>query len=155
MSEFVTSTLKDMGAAGAAISVLLTAVTGCVAAIVVLWKQNNTHNKDRAAEREVLINLIAANNTALNKNSEATEERNKVTQELADAIAKQASAFEMVNQRVGFYHEANTEKLKDLREVVASGAEAVRVNTGMVTEVRNGNILLQQSVGELKLRRSR
>lgn len=158
MPEFVVSILKSMGAAGAAISILLTAISILGTVITILFKQNNAHNKARLAEREVLIKLVESSNSAFNKNSEATEERNKVTQELADAIAKQAQAFELVNQRVGFYHEANTEKLKDMREVVASGADAMRVNTGMLTEVRNGNLLMQATINEMKTslaRRSR
>ncbi|MEK9280972.1 MULTISPECIES: hypothetical protein [unclassified Bradyrhizobium] len=41
----------------------------------------------------------------------------------------------MVNQRIEFYHESNIERLKDLVTVVGSQAEAVRVNTGIVTEL--------------------
>lgn len=150
MAEFVTTALKDMGAAGAAISVLLTAITGCVSAIVLLYRENKKLNAERRTESAAVIKLIESNNTALNKVADSTEERNKVTQELADAIKAQASAFEMVNQRVGFYHEANTDKLKDLREVTASQAEAVRVNTGMVTEVRNGTLAMASAVAEMK-----
>lgn len=135
-----------MGPAGAAISVLLSTITILAGAIVVLFKQNNGHNKARLAEREVLIKVIEANNTALNKSAEATEERNRVTQELANAIDKQASAFTIVNERVGLYHEDNKEKLKDLSAVVGSTAEALRVNTGMLTEVRNGNLALQTTL---------
>jgi methyl-accepting chemotaxis protein len=100
------------------------------------FRQNSAMNKERLAETGVLAKLIEANNTALNKNAAATEERNRVTQDLADAIAKQASAVELVNQQVGFYHETNTEKLKDLREVAASSAEATRQTAGRETPSR-------------------
>jgi uncharacterized protein HemX len=146
MSEFVTAILKSMGVAGAAISILLTTITLLGTVIVALWKQNNAHNKARLSEREALIKIVESNNTALNRNSDATEERNRVTQELADAIGKQAAAFEMVNQRVEFYHSDNRDKLSDVRKVIDSMSDALRVNTGMVTDVRNGNIAILNAV---------
>lgn len=149
-AEFVAGTLKDMGAAGAAISVLLTTVTACVTAIIFLYRQNNKLNAERRTESGTVIKLMENTNTALKSVADSSEQRNKVTQDLADAIRTQAAAFEMVNQRIEFYHDGNVEKLKDLREVVASHAEAVRVNTGMVTEVRNGNIAIAASVTDTK-----
>ncbi len=146
MSELVTGTLKEMGAAGAAISVLLTAVAALSGAVVFQWRQANQINGLRLKERDALNKALSDNTAAINGMTRATEERNRVTQELADAIALQASAFERVNDRVGFYHEDNKEKLSDIRKVVESMAEAVRVNTGMVTEVRNGNLTIQQSL---------
>lgn len=149
MSEFVTATLKGMGAAGAAISVLLTACGALAGAVVFQWKQANKVYGFRLAERDTLNKALTDNTKAIEGMTRATEERNQVTQELADAIAKQAAAFERVNDRVGFYHEDNKEKLTDLRKVTEAMAEAVRTNTGMVTEVRNGNLLLQQSNAQI------
>ncbi|MGY3387798.1 hypothetical protein ACVWW6_000389 [Bradyrhizobium sp. USDA 3311] len=56
----------------------------------------------------------------------------------------------MVNQRIEFYHEGNIEKIKDLVLALGSHAEAVRVNTGIVTETRNGNTAIQTHVSEMK-----
>ena len=149
-AEFVTDALKSMGASGAAISVLMTSVTACVTAIVFLFRQNSKLNAERRAENATVIKLIESNNTALKSVADSTDERNKVTQELADAIKTQAGAFEMVNQRIEFYHSGNVEKLKDLRDVVAAQADALRVNTGMVTDVRNSNLGIATAVTETK-----
>jgi hypothetical protein len=146
MSEFVNSTLKEMGVAGAAISVLLTAVSGLVAAVVFQWRQANKVYGFRLAERDTLNKALTDNTAAINAMVRATEERNRVTQELAAAIAKQATAFERVNDRLEFYHEDNREKLTDIRKVIEVMSEAVRVNTGMVTDVRNANSGIQRDI---------
>lgn len=141
MSEFVTGQIKELGVAGAIISVLLTTVIpALVTAVIVLWKQNNGMNKARIAERDVFAKLFEANTTALNKNAEATIQRNAVTEKLADAIETFAVDFRMTNERVNLYHTDNKEKLKEVVSTVGSMADAVRVNTGMVTDVRNGNL---------------
>lgn len=158
-AEVVNTALRELGPAGAAIYVLLATVVALAGVVVFLFRQisnlNTQLNAERRSESAVVIKLIESNNTALNKFADSTDERNKVTQDLADAINAQAAAFEMVNQRVGFYHEANTEKLKDMRDVVAAGAEAVRVNTGMVTEVRNGNLAIAARLESIAARRVR
>jgi hypothetical protein len=149
-AEVVTSALRELGLAGAAIYVLLTTVGALCGVIVFLFRQNNKLNAERRAESAIMIKLIESNNSALGRFASSTDERNRVTQDLADAIAAQAAAFEMVNQRVGFYHEANTEKLKDMRDVVAAGAEAMRVNSGIVIEVRNGHVQISTLIAQMK-----
>jgi hypothetical protein len=144
MSEFVSGVLKELGAAGAAISVLMTTIGVLGGAIVVLDRRNKSSadatNKARMAEREIMIKMLEASNTAINRSSEASEQRNEVTQQLADAIKSQATVFAIVNERVSLYHADNKEKLKDVSDVVGAMADALRVNTGVVTEVRNQNI---------------
>jgi len=130
MSDVVTQTLSNMGPAGAEITVLMAVVTTLAGASVLLFKQNIKLHVERRAESSVVIKLIESNNTALTKVAESTDERNKVTQELAAAIQAQAQACEMVNQRIEFYHDGNIEKLNDLATAFASHADAVRVNTG-------------------------
>jgi hypothetical protein len=75
-----------------------------------------------------------------------------VTQELAEAIKAQAQAFEMVNQRIEFYHDGNIEKLKDLAIAFASHADAVRVNTGVVTEARNASQAAVIAISDVKVK---
>jgi predicted house-cleaning noncanonical NTP pyrophosphatase (MazG superfamily) len=142
MAEFVSGALKEMGPAGAAIWVLMGTITIMAGAVVALWRQNNAATKARLAERDIFAKIVESNTTALTKNADATSQRNLVTEELSDAIKSQATSATMVNERVSLYHGDNKEKLKDVIEVVSSMAEAVRVNTGMVTEVRNGNITI-------------
>lgn len=151
MSDFVTVALKDMSpAAAAAISVLMTVVGALVTAIIFLFRQNGKLNVERRAEGGAFIKVIEANNTALNKTSAATEDRNKVTSELADAIKVLAAAFELVTQRVDFHHEDNKEKLKDLIQSFSSMSEAMRTNTSMSVDVRNGHTQLSQTINEMK-----
>ncbi|WP_454629499.1 hypothetical protein [Bradyrhizobium cenepequi] len=149
-SDMVASTLSGMGIAGAVIAVLLTSISGCLAAIVYLFSQNNKLHLERRVETNAVVKLIESNNAALSKVADSTDERNKVTQELAEAIKVQAQAFEMVNQRIEFYHEGNIEKLKDLATAFGAHAEAVRANTGMVTEVRNGSLSVSHAITEIK-----
>lgn len=151
MSEIVSGALKEMGgAAGAAISVLMGTVSILAGAVVVLYKRNNSTidetTKARIAERDVFAKLIGDTNTALNGVIDVNEQRNRVTEELSDAIKSQGTTFAIVNERVSLYHTDNKEKLKEVHDVVGSMADAVRVNTGMVTEVRNGQLAIAQKL---------
>lgn len=150
--DVVTSALAGMGAAGAAITVLMTVVSALAAVIVYLFKQNTKLHLERRAESAAVVKLIESNNTALTKVADSTDERNRVTQELAEAIKAQAVAFEMVNQRIEFYHDGNIEKLKDLAIAFASHADAVRVNTGVVTEARNASQAAVASIADVKVK---
>lgn len=151
MNDLVMQTLSGMGAAGAAISVLMTVVVALVGTIVYLFKKNEKQHLERRAKSAAVIKLIESNNTALTKVAESTDERNKVTQELAEAIKAQAQAFEMVNQRIEFYHDGNIEKLKDLATAFASHADAVRVNTGVVTEARSASQAAVSAISDVKV----
>lgn len=150
MNEIITNALGGMGLAGAVIAALLLTVGSLVTAIIFLFRQNGKLHIERRAEGGAFIKVIEANNTALTKNAEATDERNKVTADLADAINKLAAAFELVTQRVDFHHEDNKEKLKDLIQVIGAVSEAIRTNTGIVTDVRNGQMPLVTAVNEMK-----
>src|SRR3954471_23995277 len=113
MTEFVASTLKEMGAAGAAISVLLTAIGGLVTAVVFQYKQGNKVYGYRLAERDTLNKALTDNTAAIHAMTRTAEERNKATQELADAIEKMASAFERLNDRLAMQHDVQKDQLKD------------------------------------------
>ena len=152
MSDFVAQTLSGMGPAGAAITVLMAVVTALAGAIVYLFKQNTKLHIERRAESLAVIKLIESNNTALTKVADSTDERDRVTQELAEAIKVQAQAFEMVNQRIEFSHDGNIEKLKDLATAFASHADAVRVNTAMVTEARNASQAAVTGISDLRVK---
>ncbi|SEC00185.1 hypothetical protein SAMN05444164_0768 [Bradyrhizobium erythrophlei] len=148
--EIVTQTLAGMGFAGAVITVLLSTIAALVTGLVVIFRINNRLHAERKMELATFSKLVEANNAALTKVAESTEERNKVTEALAEAIRVQATAFEMVNQRIEFYHNGNIEKLKDVALAIGSQAEAVRVNTGMVTDARNGVQSSFNTVVEMK-----
>lgn len=148
--DIVVQTLSGMGFAGAVITVLLSTIAALVTGLVVLFRINNRLHAERKTELATFSKLVEANNAALTKVAESTEERNKVTEALAEAIKVQATAFEMVNQRIEFYHNGNIEKLKDVAVAMGSQAEAVRVNTGMVTDARNATQSSFNAVVEMK-----
>src|SRR3954471_21640426 len=94
MTEFVASTLKEMGAAGAAISVLLTAIGGLVTAVVFQYKQGNKVYGYRLAERDTLNKALTDSSSAMNALSKIAEERNEITSDLVNVIGKQTAAVD-------------------------------------------------------------
>lgn len=137
MSELVTDTLRSMGPAGAAISVMMAAITALTGAVVIQWKQSNKVYSYRIAERDTLNKALTDNTAAINAMARATEERNRVTEELAEAIAKLASAFERVNDRIEMQHTVLKDETQRQGLVISAVAEAMRNVTGIVTDVRN------------------
>ncbi len=149
-AELVSSTLKDWGAAGAVIAVLMTVITSLVTALIFQYRQINTLNMERRLESGTVIKLGEGTIAALAKLTDASEERNSGADELADAIKDLAEAIRLVDQRIGFYHDGNVEKIQHVREVVGSLSDAVRVNTGIATEVRNAALGLVTSMSDAK-----
>jgi predicted house-cleaning noncanonical NTP pyrophosphatase (MazG superfamily) len=148
--EIVTDALGGMGFTGAVISVLLTTIGALGTVVVLMFRMLMRQAAERTTESAAVVTLVERNNSVVSKLAESTEERNRVTEALADAIKAQAGAFEMLTQRIDFYHEGNTEKLKDLREVVSAQADAVRVHTGVVMEVRNNHQTVTTLAAEMK-----
>lgn len=132
-AEFVTSTLKDMGAAGAAISVLLTAITALVTANIFQYKQGNKVYGYRLAERDTLNKALTDSSAALNASTRIAEERNEIISELSDVIAKQTIGLEHLKSQ---FDEMKTLVGKQT-DVIAALAEANRTTTGIVTDTRN------------------
>lgn len=130
MPEWVVTILQSYGLAGVVIAALAYTV----------FQQNKTAsqvNNYRLAERDVLIKALESNTTAIRENARVTEARNIVTQDLADAISKQAGAFDIFLQKTEF-HQANVrESLSDQAKVFAAFSESNRVNTGILRDVRD------------------
>lgn len=137
MGDLVTSTLRDMGPAGAVISVLLTAIGGLVSAVMIQYRQGNKVYGYRLAERDTLNKALTDNTAAINAMTRATEERNRVTEELAAAIGNLASAFERVNDRLEMQHTVMKDEVQRHGLVVSAVADAMRNVAGIVTDVRN------------------
>lgn len=133
MSEFVTSVLKDMGPAGAAISVLLTAVGALAGANIFQYKQGNKVYGYRLAERDTLNKALTDSSAALNASTKVAEERNEIISELADVTARQTIGLEHLKTQC-----EDTKKLVEKQtDVISSLAEAHRTNTGIITDTRN------------------
>lgn len=135
------STLKDLGLAGLVISVMGTTIVGLAGFIVIQWKSQGRAaaktTADRLAERDILTSALNNAAKAIDAITRASEARNAVTEELADAIAGWTASNEVIKERMSLQHDANTEKLRDIKLVVASLSESIRTLTAMVTEVRN------------------
>jgi 7-cyano-7-deazaguanine synthase in queuosine biosynthesis len=107
---------------------------------ITVWQQNKNAfevNNHRLAERDVLIKALEANTTAIRENAKVTEARNQVTQDLADAISKQAGAFDIFLQKTEF----NQANFKDAQQAQGKALEAFsesnRVNSGILRDIRD------------------
>lgn len=137
MAELVNRALEGMGPAGAAISVLLTFITVLGTAVGIQWRQANKVYGYRLAERDTLNKALTDSTTAINSMIKATDERNRVTDELADAIGSQASAFDRLNDRQQMQHEVLKDEVQRQGMVISAASEATRINTGILTDIRN------------------
>jgi hypothetical protein len=106
----------------------------------VVWKQNRDAfevNNHRLAERDVLIKALESNTTAIRENAKVTEQRNQVTQDLAEAISKQAGAFDIFLQKSEF-HQGNTrDTLQAHAKALEAFSESNRINSGILRDVRD------------------
>lgn len=106
----------------------------------VVWKQNRDAcevNNHRLGERDVLIKALEANTTAIRENAKVTEQRNAVTQELADAISKQAGTFDVFLQKNEFNQGNMKEALQAQVKAVEAFSESNRVNSGILRDIRD------------------
>lgn len=137
--------LKELGGpASAFIGMLVTAIGALATAVGLQWKQANKVYGYRLAERDTLRDALNGATKAQEAHTRATEERNRVTEELADAMRALAAAFDRLNERLTMQHDHHKEHDRDhLRLIeaqtatIGSLAEALRVNTGIVTDIRN------------------
>jgi hypothetical protein len=133
MSELVTDTLRNMGPAGAAISVMLTAVTALTGAIIFQWKQANKVYGYRLAERDALNKALTESSAAINAFTKIHEERTEKVSELVDVISRQTIGLDHLKLQLDDMKVC----IKDQTSAFASLAEAVRTCTGIVTDTRN------------------
>lgn len=132
-----TPLLKDLGIYGYVISTLVTACGALAAGNVIQWRQAIKVTKERISERDLLRDALNSAVQAINGFTRVSEQRNEVTEELASTISGWSASNEVIKERMSNQHDANTEKLRDIKFVVESLAEAVRTLTGMITDIRN------------------
>lgn len=135
--DFVNDSLKTMGPAGAAISVLLTFILALAASVGAMWRHSNKVYGYRLAERDTLNKALTDSTAAIKSMTRATDERNKVTEELAAAINAQANAGARLGDRQQMQHEVLKDEVQRQGMVISAGAEATRVNSGILTDIRN------------------
>lgn len=148
--EIIGNALSGMGFVGASISGLLVAIGALTTAVVFLYRRVNAINEERKEEIRGAQKVAETTNAILTKIAEVNDDRNKATEDLADAIKAQATVFEIVTQRSDFQHAANLEKMKDLREVVGSLSDAVRVSTGVITMARDSSVSVLNGQADVK-----
>lgn len=130
MPDWTIVILQSYGLAGVVIAALS-------AAVYLQYKNAFEVNNNRLSERDVLIKALESNTTAIRENAKATDNRNAITQELSDAIAKQATAFDLFLQKAQFQQDGLKENIKDQKAVIEALAESNRINSGILTDVRN------------------
>lgn len=106
----------------------------------VVWKQNRDAfevNNHRLAERDNLIRALENNTTAIRDNAKVTEARNSVTQDLADAISKQAGAFDVFLQKAEFHQSNQKDALQAQSKALEAFSESNRINSGILRDIRD------------------
>lgn len=130
MPDWIIIILQGYGLAGIVIAALAIAVYQ-------QFKNSTEVNNNRLSERDVLIKALESNTTAIRENARATEARNTITQDLASAITKQATAFEMFLQKAEFQQENLKDNVRDQKAVIEAVSESIRIHTGILTDIRN------------------
>lgn len=136
MPAWIEKILESMGIAGAIIFVLLLAVSGLVAYIKSLHTKADKVYGYRLAERDTLNKTLSDTAKVLEDVLEQVEERNVLTEQQAELIAKQAQAFELLKVTVISQYDHLREHNNGSAQVVASMADAIRTLSSMVIENR-------------------
>lgn len=136
MPTWVEKTLEGMGVAGAIIFVLLLTVMGLVAYIKTLQTKADKVYGYRLAERDDLNKTLTNTAKVLEDVIEASEERNALTEQQADLIAKQAQAFELLKVTILSQYDNIREHNSASYTAVAAMAEAIRTLSSMLIENR-------------------
>lgn len=130
MEQFILNVLSGYGLAGVVI-------LGLGWAVLQQWRSANKINESRLGERDVLIQALQNNTQATKDNAAAIASRNEVTEELSKTIEKQALIIELFMQKIEIHDTGLKEKMSDFKLTIDSIAEASRVNTGVLREVRD------------------
>jgi hypothetical protein len=138
--EWVVTILQQYGLQGVVMGVLGYSVYYLVDSSVSI-------NKDRLGEREILIRALDSNTNAVRDNAAATNDRNQVTKDLAQATEKQAVVLEMFIQKIQFQQDILREKLQDQKVVIDSLALANRVNSAAIQDFMSSQ---RESIDQIK-----
>jgi hypothetical protein len=136
-SEIVERQLSGMGVSGAIISVLMAVIVLLAGVIGIMYRQANKVYGYRLAERDTLMGALNDSKTAMREMIEATKDRNEVTEQLSDLISKQTSAFATLELTVNNHYTNLMQQQQRLELVVSSTADALRVLTGIMRDVRS------------------
>lgn len=147
---FVGEQLKSQGLAGAIIITLMGVITLLVGAIVLMWRHSNKVYSYRLAERDTLNNALNESKNSIATMMAVSKERNEITDELADVIAKQAAIFEQLSDRIRMHYERLVDDNSRLSLVVTAISEAMRQVVAISTDNRNLSTGLVEMVGKVE-----
>lgn len=135
--DWISKILESMGTPGAIIFVLMSVIVVLGGVIRVMYLQANKVYGYRLAERDTLKDALASASNVLQDVLKATEDRNELTQELGDLIAKQSAAFELLKVTILSEYASIRENHTAITQAVTVMADSLRTLTSMVTDHRN------------------
>jgi hypothetical protein len=137
MPDWAITVLKQGGIWGVFIMALLIGIAWLAKVTVTQAKNLRTLHEQRATEREKLVQLMESGIDAQRMTTTATDRRTEMMERLSNAIMTQANGNDRLNDRVMGQAEMFKEKLGEFKHVVDAFGEAHRVNSGILSEVRN------------------
>lgn len=149
------SSLKELGTTGYFISAMMTAIAGLSAAVAVQWKHANKVYGFRLAERDTLNEALTKSSASNMVLAESIRERNVVTASLEDAIQRLTVSNTMLHDRIGLMLDVHSREAAAQNDVIKSMAEAIRTQTGIVTNARDLSAGVMAGISEIKLAVSR
>jgi hypothetical protein len=137
LPEWIIKILESMGVPGAIIFVLMLSIGGLVAVIKSMQKKADKIYGYRLTERDTLKDALNSTSKVLSDMLRATEDRNDLTHEQAELIAKQSAAFELLKVTILAQYENIKDNNMVVAQAVASMAEAIRSVTTIVQDNRH------------------
>lgn len=146
MPEWIGALLKELGLPGAIIFVLMGVITIESEIIRRLIAHANKVYGFRLAERDTLNKALTDSAKVLADMLEATRDRNDITEELGDLIAKQTAAFELLRVTIANQYENIRQNNADASLAVGSMSESIRALAALVTDGKNAGVLQTSDV---------
>lgn len=161
-TEIVSSQLKNGGIYGAIISVLLSTIVGLIAYIRSLHRTAAKIYGYRLAERDAMKDALNESKAAILTQVEASNERNKLTEELVRIISTSNAQADTLNALLKMQFEFLKDDHARLNQVVGAMADSVRNLAASSQTIQSGVQslppmlqALQSHVDSLLPRRSR
>lgn len=137
LPTWIEKILESMGLAGAIIFVLLLTISGLLAYVRSLHIKADKVYGYRLTERDTLNKALTDTAKVLEDVLQQVEERNELTAEQADLIAKQSAAFELLKVTILAQYDNIRDHNSATAGAVTAMAEAIRTLSTMVIENRS------------------
>lgn len=143
----VSGLLREMGVAGGIISVLMGTIGVLSGVIYAQWRHANKVYGYRLAERDVLNKALTDSANAMQAMLKATEERNDITESLADVIEKQSVSFVSLTERIKNNYDGFTRDFNRFEMVITAMSDSIRQVVAISSDIRNS---IPNSIAEIK-----